>query len=139
MTISLSIDAILAQIYARAALRYSMNRPDSTVLTTDSRAALRALTIDAAAHVSLALLPIIEDTDIDADLLLFEIRESSDVNLPALRMLAEHAIAARVLAEIYASTDSEAAQQYSDEATRLLARLRLAASTPPRPRIKPFP
>lgn len=149
MTISLSINSILAQVYAQTALRYSMNRPGSTVLTTDSRAAARTLAINAASQVCMALLPIIEDTNITGeeitapdstdDLLLFEIREGSDINLAAMRLLAEHAIAAHVLSEIYASTDSKAAQQFSDEAAQMFVRLRKMASCPRKASLRPFP
>lgn len=149
MTISLSINSILALVYAQTALRYSMNRPDSTVLTADSRAAVRRLAIDAASRVCLALLPIIEDTNVTAEeitdpdsteeILLFEIREGSDVNLPAMRLLAEHAISTHVLSEIYASTDSTAAQMFSDEAAQMFVRLRRMASCPRKSGLRPFP
>lgn len=144
MTIAISISAILAQVYAQAALRHEINTPDSAILTTGSDRALRTLARSAASTVAMAMLPVLSDTDLgdadaDSDIIKFEVHDGQEISLPALRLLAEQTIAASLLGEVYAATDSEASQSYIDQHTRLLARLRRAVRSVRPARLRPFP
>ena len=142
MTIAISISAILAQVYAQAALRHEINTPDSAILTTGSDRALRTLARSAASTVAMAMLPVLSDTDLgtaDSDIIKFEVADGQEISLPALRLLAEQTIAASLLGEVYAATDSEASQSYIDQHTRLLARLRRAVRSVRPACLRPFP
>lgn len=147
MTIALSIDAILAQVYAQTALRYEINTPDSTILTTNSNAALRTLAISAASTVAMAILPIVADTNLDTeelregstDIITFDLTDCREISLPALRLLAERAIADFILSEVYAATDGDTSQTYLDQHQKLIGRLRISVRNAFPTAIRPFP
>lgn len=149
MRIALSINAILAQIYAQSALRFAISGQTASVLTENDRAAIRALTVSAASRVCLALLPVIVDTNItdadltdpasESDLLTFDISDEANINLPAAGLLGERVIISTVLAELYAGCDDKTTSEYSTEAETLHQRLRSLVAAGDMPSLPPFP
>ncbi len=107
MTISLSIDAICAEILAESAMRHYLRADRPEPLTPDRRVALRQLITGAFASTALEMSPYAtEATEMpDGDTLRLEIRGDPDA-APQIRRSIEHIIALRVMARVYAAVDA---------------------------------
>lgn len=144
MKITLSINAILAQVYAQVAITHTIKGSDTPVITPDSADALKTLARSAAANIVLALLPTLTDTNLDIpdpeeDIIEFSMIDNLPLNPIELRLLAEHTIASHLLAELYAVADPTASQHFQTDNQTHLHRIRImiAAATPAS--INPYP
>lgn len=149
MKISLSSDNILLQVYARAALDATIRDAYQTMLSPERRAALQTLLGAVAAELSVTLLPVITDTNVDIleftpdsdTLITYDLRPNSVANPVALRLLLETAITLRLLDEIYSYTPSPSSSpRFADSYRETLRRIRRAISAPVSSlRLTPYP
>ncbi len=139
MKITLSSNNILLQVYARAALDATVRDSYQTMLSPDRRAALQTLMAGVAAQLSVELLCVLVDTNVDklqfdaeADTLIeFELRDGSVASSAALRLLLEQAMVARLLDEVYSfGGDAAKSAAFADSYRMLLRRIASALSRP---------
>ena len=135
--ISISTDAILAQVLAQAAMRNRLSATRPAVLTTDHGEALRALARGAFSRVCLVMAPVMSDCNVDAEdctegMMRMEIDDHGLLTLHpmALRAVIEHAIAVHVLSEAYAGTDAEASEVFARDFEESMSLLRRSMREP---------
>lgn len=139
MTFSLSINVILTQVLAEAALRHHLKTDRPALLTLDHREALATLARGAFGMICLALMPAITDCTLGTDdaypgtghdLLQADIDIPSDISPVALRLLLEHAMASHILAEAYSGTDPHLSDTFRQEYDTALRSARSALTLP---------
>lgn len=138
MTFSLSVNAILTQVFAEAALRHHLHANRPALLTMDHREALATLARSAFGMICLALIPAVTEcslgadpsTETDIDLLQADIDTPAHISPIALRLLMEHAIASHILAEAYAGSDPQLSATFSREYDTALQRARTSLTLP---------
>lgn len=144
--ISISTDAIMAQVLAQAAMRNRLSSTRPAVLTTDHGAALRALAQGAFSRVCLVMAPVLADCNADAvdpvnGMLTMDVDDRGllTLNPVALRVVIEHAIAVHILSEAYAGTDAGASAVFAADFEESMSLLRRAMREPSRgTRIHPW-
>lgn len=142
MTISLSIDAICAEILAESAMRHYLRNDRPEPLTPDRREALRQLITGTFASTALEMHPYVTEAIemTDGDTLHLEIRSDPDA-APQIRRSIEHIIALRVMARVYAAVDASLSARLADNAdtagTALTGSLRSEASALAGAQIRP--
>lgn len=139
MTFSLSINVILTQVLAEAALRHHLKSDRPALLTLDHRPALATLATGAFGMICLALMPAVTDCSLGADALspdpVHDLLQA-DIDLPdgtspvALRLLLEHAIASHILAEAYSGTDTHLSDTFRREYDTAVRAARSALTLP---------
>lgn len=126
--ISLSLDAIIAQILAESALRFLGSESAPELLNSDQSKALETL-VRARFNLScLDLLPIIDDLNDGAEenlrTMSIEVRSIEPATAVVLRLALEHCIAIGTLSYIYSDSASSASALYAEAFEQARLRLR---------------
>lgn len=135
MTITLSLDAILAHILAESAIRYTLHDQAPKLLTADNTLALESLVRARFSIACLDLLPILEDLDdgqsTGSRQLTARLHSVDSATAIVLQHALEHSIAIGTLADIYTDSAGEAADSYAEafDQTRLSLRDIVVTST----------
>ncbi len=136
MTFSLSINVILTQVLAEAALRHHLKTDRPALLTLDHREALATLARGAFGMICLALITGCSLGTDDASPVTGHDLLQADIDIPpgtspvALRLLLEHAMASHILAEAYSGTDPHLSDTFRQEYDTALRSARSALTLP---------
>lgn len=136
MTLSLSLDAICTEIYARAALRAILDAKRPQLLTPAQRPALTLL-INAAFTAICLRLGLTPQSSPGDDILTTEATTKPEAHPEAVRKLLESHLAATVMAQAYSGSDDSFAASLANMAERDAATL--SQLTAPYSRSTPLP
>lgn len=139
MRISLSIEAIRAQVLAQTALRSHMSDYYPPMLAEEHEEYLSRLARGAFGQVCLAIAPMLTDCEVGddgEDLMQLEIDDCIAGNPVALRLLIEHAVAAKMLSQIYSGTDNDAGEIFESDYVETMSLLRRGVKMPYSPAAK---
>ena len=141
MIISLSINAIKSEVLAQTALRSHLRDYYPPMLEDEHAEKLPNLARGIFAQVCLSIAPALRNCNVgeESDILQLELDDNLPCNVIALRLLIEHAISSKLLAEIYAGTDNEASEVFEQDYTAGMRCLRQSIQIPYSPSIQIIP
>lgn len=141
MIISLSINAIKSEVLAQTALRSHLRDYYPPMLEDEHADKLPNLARGIFAQVCLSIAPALRNCNVgeESDILQLELDDNLPCNAIALRLLIEHAISSKMLAEIYAGTDNEASAVFEQDYTAGMRCLRQSIQIPYSPSIQIIP
>lgn len=124
---------------AQTALRSHMSDYYPPMLAEEHEDCLSRLARGAFGQVCLTIAPMLTDCNADdreSDLLQLDIDDGYRGNPVALRLLIEHAVATKMLSEVYAGTDAAASAQFGDDFSETMSLLRRSLKIPYNPSIR---